>query len=65
MRELVVRRTSSQAGRLAARVGARRLVLAHFSRRYPDETAFTGPARSERDVVAAEGPQRIPVPHLR
>ncbi len=46
--------TARQAGRLAREAGARRLVLLHFSQRYPDLTAFEEEAGAEHgDVVVA------------
>jgi ribonuclease Z len=55
--------TAQQAGRLAARAGARRLVLSHFSQRYRDPTASAADAGREfADVIVAEDLQRIPVP---
>jgi ribonuclease Z len=55
--------TARQAGRLAAEAGARRLVLAHFSQRYPDEAAFVAEAAELfPDVVAARDLDRIAVP---
>ena len=43
--------TAREAGRLAAQAGARRLVLTHFSRRYPDVQAFADEAGEEFDDV--------------
>jgi ribonuclease Z len=58
--------TARDAGRLAARAGARRLVLTHFSRRYPDLQELADEARAEfDDVVLAEDLMRIPVPARR
>jgi ribonuclease Z len=55
--------TAREAGRLAARAGARRLVLTHFSERYDDVNDFTAEAREEfDDVVAANDFDHIPVP---
>ena len=55
--------TAAQAGRIAAEAGARRLVISHFSQRYPDETILLEEARAEfDDVVAAHDFLHIPVP---
>ncbi len=56
--------TARQAGRLAAESGTRRLVLSHFSRRYPDVEAFGDEARSEfdGDVILARDLDHIEVP---
>jgi len=55
--------TAAQAGRLAASGGARRLVLTHFSSRYPDPEAFRREAIEHfDDVVVAEDLMRVPVP---
>ena len=55
--------TAGQAARLAADASVRRLVLTHFSQRYPDQTVFldeAGPIFA--DCVAAEDGMVIPVP---
>lgn len=58
--------TASQAGRIAAEAGAKRLVIAHFSQRYPDETVLLEEAGAEfGDVVAARDLLRIPFPPRR
>jgi ribonuclease Z len=58
--------TADQAGLLAKEAGARRVVLSHFSQRYPDIDAFVEEAgRHVDDVIAAEDLQRIPVPDRR
>ena len=55
--------TAREAGRLAARAGARRLVLTHFSRRYSDPDAFAAEAREEfDDVIVADDFDHIAVP---
>ena len=55
--------TAAQAGRIAAEAGARRLVISHFSQRYPDETILLDEARAEfDDVIAAHDFLRVPVP---
>ncbi|KUI38506.1 ribonuclease Z [Mycobacterium sp. GA-2829] len=59
--------TAAQAGRVAAECNVRRLVLTHFSQRYPDiarhrEEALT---QFDGDVVVAEDLTRIPVPARR
>ncbi len=58
--------TAAQAGQLAARSGAGRLVLTHFSSRYPDVRAFHREAAEHfGDVLVAEDLMRVPVPRPR
>ena len=58
--------TAGQAGRLAARSGARRLVITHFSQRDPDEQLLREEAaREHADVVAARDLLRVPLPPRR
>jgi len=55
--------TAAQAARLAVEAGARRLVLTHFSQRYPDDGAFAAEAGEIfPDVVVARDLDRVPVP---
>ena len=55
--------TASQAAHLAAEASARRLVLTHFSQRYPDQSVFLDEARPTfADCLAAEDGMVIPVP---
>jgi ribonuclease Z len=55
--------TAAQAGRIAAEAGARRLVISHFSQRYPDESILLDEARAEfDDVIAARDGLHVPVP---
>jgi ribonuclease Z len=58
--------TAAQAARIAVEAGARRLVLTHFSQRYPDESAFLAEAAEIfPDCVAARDLIRVPVPARR
>jgi ribonuclease Z len=55
--------TAADAGRIARDAGARRLVLTHFSQRYPDVRPLVEEAAAfVDDVVAAEDLARIVVP---
>ena len=55
--------TAAQAARVAAEAGARRLVLTHFSQRYPDDAEFLAEAGAIfPDVVVARDLDRVPVP---
>ncbi|MBW3562459.1 MAG: ribonuclease Z [Actinobacteria bacterium] len=55
--------TAADAARLADRAGARRLVLTHFSQRYPDLAGFAEEAGAIFDeVVVARDLDRIPLP---
>jgi len=56
--------TARQAAELATEAGARRLVLGHFSARYPTNDVFANEAkRFHADVIAAEDGITIAVPH--
>lgn len=58
--------TARQAGQIAAAAGARRLVIAHFSGRYPDAEVLGAEALEvDGDVVVAEDLLRVPVPARR
>lgn len=58
--------TAAQAARIAAAAGARRLVLTHFSQRYPDPSVFAADAAPWfPDVVVARDLMRVPVPARR
>ncbi len=55
--------TAADAARLARDAGARRLVLTHFSQRYPENERFGQEAREIfPDVVVGEDLGRVPVP---
>jgi ribonuclease Z len=59
--------TAAQAARVATESGVRRLVLTHFSQRYPDPQRFAAEAREHfaGDLVVAEDLLRVPVPARR
>ncbi|MEV4557277.1 ribonuclease Z [Kitasatospora sp. NPDC049285] len=59
--------TAAQAARVAAEAGVRRLVLTHFSQRYPDLSGHLAEARRHFDgeIVVAEDLARIAVPPRR
>ena len=58
--------TAADAGRVARDAGARRLVITHFSQRYPDVRVLFDEASSVfDDVVVAEDLLRVPVPPRR
>jgi ribonuclease Z len=59
--------TAGEAGRVAQECGVRRLVLTHFSQRYPDPREFGAQARRHftGDLVVAEDLTRIAVPPRR
>jgi ribonuclease Z len=58
--------TAAQAARVAAESGARRLLLTHFSQRYPDLDRFLAEAREVfDDTVVAEDLASVPVPARR
>lgn len=59
--------TAREAGRLAREAGVRRLVLSHFSRRYPEPAHFGEEASDEfaGDIVVAHDLERIAVPSRR
>jgi len=59
--------TARQAACVAAACGVRRLVLTHFSQRYPDSRRYRDQAAEvfDGDLVVAEDLARIPVPRSR
>jgi ribonuclease Z len=59
--------TAAQAGRLAEQAGARRLLLTHFSQRYPDVSRLAEEAAEEfgGDLVVAADLECVPVPRRR
>lgn len=58
--------TATDAAAIALEAGARRLVLTHYSARYPDEQVLGDEARRTfADVVAARDLDRVPVPTRR
>ena len=58
--------TGRQAARMAREAGARRVVLLHVSRRYPDPAELLAEASEEHDdVVVAEDLDVVPVPARR
>ncbi len=58
--------TAADAGRIARDAGARRLVITHFSQRYPDVSVLADEAAAVfGDVVVAEDLLRVPVPPRR
>jgi ribonuclease Z len=64
MARMVGHLTAGQAASVARECGVRRLVLTHFSQRYPDPARFLDEARTEfdGDIVIAEDLLRVPVP---
>lgn len=58
--------TAAHAARVAKESGARRLVLTHFSQRYPDTQAFVEEAQAlHDDVMAAQDGDVVPLPRRR
>jgi ribonuclease Z len=59
--------TAAQAASVAATCGVRRLVLTHFSQRYPDAKRFYEEAAEvfDGDIVVAEDLSRVDVPRRR
>jgi ribonuclease Z len=55
--------TAREAATIAHEAGARRLVLTHFSQRYPDTAPFVAEARAlHDDVVAVQDGDTVPLP---
>lgn len=56
--------TATQAAMIAAESRVRRLVLTHFSQRYPDPTRYAAEAatRYSGEIIVAEDLMRVPVP---
>lgn len=56
--------TAAQAARVARECGVRRLVLTHFSQRYPDPAVFRHEAEAQFDgeIVVATDLARVPLP---
>ncbi|MHA6617015.1 ribonuclease Z [Pseudonocardia sp. DLS-67] len=59
--------TARQAGSVAAECGVRKLVLTHFSQRYPDPTRFAAEAAEVfgGEIVVAEDLAHVPLPPRR
>lgn len=58
--------TAVQAAEIGKDAGARRVVLTHFSQRYPSSEPFVAEASAiHPDVIAVEDGQRVPVPKRR
>ena len=58
--------TAVQAAEIGKEAGARRVVLTHFSQRYPSSEPFVAEASAiHPDVIAVEDGQRVPVPKRR
>lgn len=57
--------TARQAAQVAQACGVRRLVLTHFSQRYPDSRAYRDEAAEvfDGEIIIADDLARIPVPH--